>query len=244
MDVHGNEEAFPVRIVEDASECHGAKHAIVLVKSWKRGGLHDNWRNAFQKTNSPSLCRMDWATMRSWWKSSVRIASPWDLRQPERHIGPGLSRQAVKVLFPSSRIPIWLQSKKREVRQASKSRSCQMLIHSMGQACNQFRHQSADGAAACHERRAANLLPVALMRALAQETAVALAERVNLAVGDPAALVEDEHAGQRPIFHPCFKIYEGVLRLRLRRLRWSSRWVDAMVFQPRRTMPAGNSYKP
>ncbi len=35
VDAHGNEEAFPVKVMEDAAECRGAKRAIVLVKSWQ-----------------------------------------------------------------------------------------------------------------------------------------------------------------------------------------------------------------
>jgi 2-dehydropantoate 2-reductase len=35
VDTHGNEQAFPVRVVEDPEECHGARQAIVLVKSWQ-----------------------------------------------------------------------------------------------------------------------------------------------------------------------------------------------------------------
>lgn len=35
VDMHGREQAFSVRVVEDAKDCLGAQYALVLVKSWQ-----------------------------------------------------------------------------------------------------------------------------------------------------------------------------------------------------------------
>lgn len=195
VDANGTEQAFPVRIVEDASQCHGAKHAIVLVKSWQTrrvarqlaeclsdDGLAITLQNGLGNYEIlVEILGKDRVTLGST-TAGATLLGPGLVRSGGEGI---ISIQSHPHLAPVEEALRSAGFKVEVVADANSLVWGKLVINS---AINPLTALLRVPNGELLKRPTAR----AMMRALAQETAaVAFAERVNLTFGDPAALVED-----------------------------------------------------
>lgn len=195
VDASGNEQAFPVRVIEDPAECRSVKHAIVLVKSWQTERAARQLAHCLPDDGLAVTLQNGLGNLEILEKAlgTDRVASGATTTGATL-LGPGLVK-------PSGDGPISIQEHPRlgpvvtalksggfEVNVVKDAKSLiwgKLVVNS---AINPLTALLQVPNGELLERPAAR----ALMHVLAAETAaVASAEKVKLSFSDPAAMVED-----------------------------------------------------